>query len=121
MLSFHSSSTPQTPAQRKEWQLLHSELSSSLCCSKALPSTAILQFCCSAHQWHTSNNVSHTRHELLKSDLTQQHSISRSKCLDWWHNYNIWQQSRRATLGETWFTRRKILQRKLEYSKLCCG
>lgn len=31
-----------------------------------LPSTAIQQFCCSAHQCHTSNNESHTRDKLLK-------------------------------------------------------
>lgn len=38
---------------------LPAELSSPLCCSKALPSSAIQQFCHSAHQCHASNNVSH--------------------------------------------------------------
>lgn len=42
------------------------ELSHPLCCSEALPSSAIQQFCHSAHQCHTSNNVSHTKHEVLK-------------------------------------------------------
>lgn len=42
-----------------------------------------------------------TQDTSCSSDLTEQQSVSRSKCLNWWHNYNIRQHSGHATLGET--------------------
>lgn len=93
------------------------ELSSPLCCSEepALPSNSSATLPLSA----TRQTTCPTPHTSCSSDLTQQHSSSRSKCHNWWHDHNTRQNSGHATLGETYFTRRKILQRKPEYSKLC--
>lgn len=96
---------------------LPAELSSPLCCSKALPSTAIQQFCHSAHQCHTSNNVSHKTRVaqviLPSSTAAADPNASTGGII------TIYGSIRACHTGRNLAYQRKILQRKPEYPKLC--
>lgn len=63
----------------------------------ALPSNSSAALPISA----THQTTCPTPDKTCSSDLTQQHSSSRSKCLNWWHAHNIRQRSGHVTLGET--------------------
>lgn len=116
LISCHTPPSRNTQALGSQWswkpmlraQLLQQQHSSNSLVSCPLPSAALKP--CPALPSNTSATlpISATHHTTClipdtscSSDLTRQHSSSRSKYHNWWHDHNIRQHSGHATLEET--------------------